>query len=80
MKITLIFDKILDLILKKTKSGEKEQELQIRKQESFNKLIILITLIFIVICGLNELFPVLEISPWWYDKTEKVLTYILGGD
>ncbi|MGL5709583.1 MAG: hypothetical protein ACRCW9_01905 [Cetobacterium sp.] len=75
MKI-ILFDKILDLILKKTKSGEKEQELQIKKQEIFNKLMVILTLIFVSLCAMNEIFPIIELSPWWYSTTEKILEYL----
>lgn len=72
--------KIIDIFLKKMKSGEKEQEAQIYKIEFYKNWILVVGLIFVIICCLNEIFPSLEISPWWYSTTEKILRYILGGN
>lgn len=75
-----LISKGIDIFLKKSKSGEKEQEIQIKKIDEFKKWLMLIGIIFIIVCGLNELFPALQVSPWWYSTTEKILNYILGGN
>lgn len=80
MKIGIILSKVVDLFIKKTKDASKEQEIYKLKQENYKQLIMIITIILVGICGLNEIFPKLEISPWWYSQTEKVLDFLLGGN
>lgn len=82
MKIIIgtIVTKLIDIFSKKSRSGEKEQEIEIQKINEFKKWLMIIGIIFVVICGLNELFPILQVSPWWYSMTEKIINYILGGN
>lgn len=80
MRIGIILSKVIDLFIKKSKDGSKEQEIDKLKQENYKQLIIIITMILVGICGLNEIFPKLEISPWWYSQTEKALNFLLGGN
>ena len=70
MKRRIILSKVVDLVIKKSKDASKEQEIYKLKQENYKQLIVIITIILVGICGLNEIFPKLEISPWWYSQTE----------
>lgn len=80
MKIIIILSKVIDLFIKKTKDASKEQEIYKLKQENYKQLIIIVAIILVGVCGLNEIFPKLEISPWWYFQTEKLLNFLLGGN
>ncbi len=71
-----IGNKLIDLFSKKSKSGEKTQEIEEKKIDIFSKLIIWIVIIILLMCILASLFPQLAITDWWFEKADMVLKYI----
>lgn len=77
--IVLFLNKIVDLFNKRSKNIEKEQDLQLKKQDDYKKVIGIIVVIFTIIIIVNAIFPRLDLSSWHYDVFEKLLNYITGG-
>lgn len=71
-----IGNKLIDLFSKKSKSGEKTQEIEEKKIDIFSKLIMWIVIIILLMCMLASLFPQLAITDWWFEKADMVLKYI----
>lgn len=70
-------NKLLDLFSKKSKSGEKQQEIEIKKIDIFSKVIILIFGGVFLMCVLASLFPELNITGWWFDTFDKIINYLI---
>lgn len=75
--------KIADIFNKKAKSGEKAQEIEIKKINTFSKTIntfsktmMWIVIIILLMCMLASLFPKLAITDWWFEKADMALKYI----
>ena len=74
-----LFSKMLDFLFKRSKSGEKEQEIQEKKIDVFHKAIVNITYILIALIVLNAIFPsLLSLGDWNYNLTEKLINYMMG--
>ncbi|MBM6876129.1 hypothetical protein [Fusobacterium mortiferum] len=71
-----IGNKLIDLFSKKSKSGEKTQEIEEKKIDIFSKLIMWVIIIILLMCMLASLFPQLAITDWWFEKADMVLKYI----
>lgn len=78
-QIFSLISKGLDIIFKRSKSGEKEQEIEVKKIDTYNKVIGVIILVSLTMCVLSSLFPQLAISEWWYEVFERTLKSIVGG-
>ncbi|MBM6876081.1 hypothetical protein [Fusobacterium mortiferum] len=70
-------NKLLDLFSKKTKSGEKAQEIEVKKIDVFSKVLAFIFIGVFLMCALASLVPSLEITPYWFDVFERFINYIL---
>ena len=68
--------KIADIFNKKAKSGEKAQEIEIKKIDNFSKAMMWIVIIILLMCMLASLFPQLAITDWWFEKPDMALKYI----
>lgn len=68
----------LSIIFKKTRSAEKDQEIEQAKLSSFNYYLgnafVIILLLLILDNVLN-----LQITPWFYNIFEKILDYMIKG-
>lgn len=73
-----LLNKVLDFLTKRSKSGEKEQDITIKKIDIYNKIIMIIMLVSLFMCVLATLFPSLAITGWWFDLFEKTLKSIGG--
>lgn len=69
-------NKLIDLFSKKAKSGEKAQDIEIKKVETFSSKILYIIAIILIMCMLASLFPKLAITDWWFEKADMALKYI----
>lgn len=69
-------EKIADIFNKKAKSGEKAQEIEVKKIDTFSKTMMWIVIIILLMCMLASLFPQLAITDWWFDKADLILKYI----
>ncbi len=74
--IVMLFNKLLELFQKKAKSGEKQQEIEEKKINTYSKVICIITLVALFMCVLASLFPNLAITGWWFDLLDRLLNSI----
>lgn len=72
-----LLSKATDLILKKSKNGEKEQDIKETKINAFNTCLERVTYIFVVLVVLNSIFPKLQLSDWNFNILEKLLNYMM---
>lgn len=73
-----IMQLILEIFKKKSRSGEKEQDIEMKKLNVFNPYISYIALMLLSICFLDALFPKLAISDWFYSMCERVIDYLIS--
>lgn len=80
MKFNIIelFSKAINVFLKRSKSGEKIQEMQEKKLNLFRVCLVNITYILVVLVVLNSIFPKLQLSDWIYNLLEKLLNYMMS--
>ncbi len=69
-------NKLLDLFSKKIKSGEKQQEIEIKKIDIFSKTLAFIFIGVFLMCVLASLFPQLAITSYWFDVFDKFINYL----
>ena len=74
--VGFIGNKLIDLFSKKSKSGEKAQEIEVKKIDTFSKTMMWIVIVILLMCMLASLFPKLAITDWWFEKADMVLKYI----
>ena len=77
-KIIGLFSKGLDIVLKKSKDGEKEQELQKQKIDIFSQTISAILIGVFLMCVLASLFPSLAITSYWFNVFDKFINYLFS--
>lgn len=68
--------KIADIFNKKSKSGEKSQDIEEKKINIFSRTISWVIIIVLLMCILASLFPQLAITDWWFDKADLILKYV----
>ena len=73
-----IMQLILEIFKKKSRSGEKEQDIEMKKLNVFNPYISYIALMLLSICFLDTIFPKLAISDWFYSMCERVIDYLIS--
>lgn len=71
--------KIADIFNKKSKSGEKSQDIEEKKINIFSRTISWVIIIVLLMCILASLFPQLAITSWWFDKADLILQYIFSS-
>ena len=71
--------KIADIFKKKAKSGEKAQEIEVKKIDNFSKAMMWIVIIILLMCMLASLFPQLAITYWWFEKADITIEYIFSS-
>lgn len=69
---------ILEIFKKKSRSGEKEQDIEMKKLNVFNPYISYIAIMLLSICFLGALFPKLAVGDWFYSMCEKVIDYLIS--
>ncbi|MFR8991249.1 hypothetical protein [Fusobacterium sp.] len=74
--IILLFGKLLDIFHKKSKSGDKQQEITEKKINIYSKAITIVIITALIMCVLASLFPELAISDWWFNILEKLLNSV----
>lgn len=77
-KIIGLFSKGLDIVLKRSKDGEKEQELQKQKIDIFSQTISAILIGVFLMCVLASLFPSLAITSYWFNVFDKFINYLFS--
>lgn len=77
--VGFIGNKLIDLFSKKSKSGEKAQEIEVKKIDTFSKTMMWIVIVILLMCMLASLFPKLAITDWWFDKADLILQYIFSS-
>lgn len=71
-----VTNKLISLFSKKSKNGEKQQDIEIKKLDLFNKVIAIILLGVFFMCVLASIFPSLAITPYWFDIFDKFINYL----
>ena len=71
--------KIADIFNKKAKSGEKAQDIEIKKINAFSKGLIFIFVGTFLMCVLALLFRKLAITPYWFEVLDKLINYALSN-
>lgn len=77
--MSVAMNKLIDLFSKKSKNGEKAQEIEVKKIDNFSKVMMWIVIIILLMCMLASLFPKLAITSWWFDKADLILQYIFSS-
>lgn len=77
-KIIGLFSKGLDIVLKRSKDGKKEQELQKQKIDIFAQIISMILFGVFLMCVLASLFPNLAITSYWFNVFDKFINYLFS--
>lgn len=76
LNILGVIDKILDVVLKRSKDAEKQQDIEIKKIDIFAKTISIIFIGVFLMCAIASLFPSLAITPYWFEIFEKFINYL----
>lgn len=71
--IILLFGKLLDIFHKKSKSGDKQQEITEKKINIYSKAITIAIITALIMCVLASLFPGLSITSWWFNFLEQMI-------
>lgn len=71
-----VISKIIDVVSKKSKNGEKEQEIEEKKVTIYSNLIIVVILTALFMCVIASFFPSLSITSWWFNFLERMLKEI----
>lgn len=71
-----IVNKLLDLIFKRSKDAEKQQDIEIKKIDVFSKTLTCIFIGVFFMCVLASIFPSLAITPYWFDIFDKFINYL----
>lgn len=69
-------NKLLDIIFKRSKNGEKQQDIEIKKIDVFSKVLAFIFIGVFLMCVLASLFPSLAITPYWFDIFDRFINYL----
>lgn len=72
-----ILKNITGIFYKKTRNGEKEQEIEENKMLTFSKVLAIVFLGVFTMCVLSSLFPKLAITDWYFSIFERILNYII---
>lgn len=68
--------KLLDIIFKKSKDAEKQQDIELKKIDVFSKTLAFIFIGVFLMCVLGSLFPSLAITPYWFNVFDKFINYL----
>lgn len=68
--------KLLDIIFKRSKDAEKQQDIEIKKIDVFSKTLAFIFIGVFLMCVLASLFPSLAITPYWFNVFDKFINYL----
>lgn len=75
-----LFSKGIDLLSKRSRNAEKSQELDEKKLITFNKCLINIIYVILLLIVLDTLFPRINGGEWIYSIFELILKHMIGGE
>ena len=81
MKIAVVelFSKIIALFSKKSKNGEKAQEIEEKKIDVFHEALVNILYVLVALIVLSAIFPsLLSLGDWVYNLTDRIVTYMMS--
>ena len=70
--------KVVELFSKKSKNGEKAQEIETLKLNIFKEALVNVLYVFVTLIVINVVFPKFQIGDWIYNITDRILTYMMG--
>lgn len=73
-----LFSKVIDLFSKRSKNGEKTQELQEKKLDIFKVCLVNVTYVLVGLVVINVVFPSLQLGDWIYNLLERIITYMMS--
>lgn len=73
-----LFSKVIDLFSKRSKNGEKTQELQEKKLDIFKEALVNVLYVLVALIVLSTIFPsLLSLGDWVYNLTDRIVTYMM---
>lgn len=72
-KIVVVLSKIADFLVKKSRSGEKEQELEAKKVDVYKNLTFVLTIVVLFMCVISSLKPDLAITEYWFNLLDRLI-------
>ncbi|MBM6874700.1 hypothetical protein [Fusobacterium mortiferum] len=80
LNILGVIDKILDVVLKRSKDAEKQQDIELKQQDieikkvdEYKQVIMIVVCVALFMCAVASFFPGLAISEWWFNLAETVI-------
>lgn len=80
LNILGVVDKILDVVLKRSKDAEKQQDIELKQQDieikkvdEYKQVIMIVVCVALFMCMIASFFPELAISEWWFNLVETVI-------
>lgn len=73
-----LFSKVIDLFSKRSKNGEKTQEIQEKKLDIFKVCLVNVTYVLVGLVVINAVFPSLQLGDWIYNLLERIITYMMS--
>lgn len=70
--------KVVELFSKKSKNGEKAQEIETLKLNIFKEALVNALYVFVALIVINVVFPKFQIGDWIYNITDRLLTYMMA--
>lgn len=74
-----LFSKVIDLFFKRSKNGEKAQEIEEKKIDVFHEALVNILYVLVALIVLSAIFPsLLSLGDWVYNLTDRIVTYMMS--
>lgn len=73
-----LFSKVIDLFSKRSKNGERMQEIQEKKLDIFKVCLVNVTYILVGLVVINTVLPSLQLGDWIYNLLERIITYMMS--
>lgn len=74
-----LFSKVIDLFSKRSKNGEKTQEIQEKKLDIFKEALVNVLYVLVALIVLSAIFPsLLSLGDWVYNLTDRIVTYMMS--
>ena len=82
----VLADKILDIVFKRSRDAEKQQDIELKQQDieikkvnEYKQVVVIVVCVALFMCMLASLFPQLAITSWWFEKADIAIEYIFSS-